>query len=128
MPFFTKENAAAMGRLGGAARQAAIPSPTQRFARAVLSAPGDGCWEWQRARNHRGYGLMYYEGRLQPAHRVAWQLYFGPIPEGMQVLHRCDNPPCVRLLHLRLGTISDNARDRVQKGRHVNVLKRQRRR
>lgn len=64
-----------------------------------------------------GYGQIHVDGRMRAAHRVAWELANGPIPEGMVVCHRCDNPPCIRLDHLFLGTMADNNRDRDEKGR-----------
>lgn len=79
---------------------------------------GPGCWEWQGSRTAAGYGqLQVRKIHQQPlyAHRVAWELEHGPIPRGLHVLHKCDNPPCVR--HLFLGTAIDNAMDRVRKGR-----------
>lgn len=77
------------------------------------------CWEWTAYRDGLGYGFF----RMTPAepmwraHRAAWTLVNGPIPEGMVVCHRCDNPPCVRIDHLFLGTNQDNVDDRVAKGR-----------
>jgi hypothetical protein len=85
---------------------------------------GDGCWEWQASRNSSGYGWFRFgpQGSRTPtgAHRVSYVLTKGPIPEGMQVLHRCDNPPCVNPSHLFLGTNDDNHADKVAKGRHPN--------
>lgn len=75
------------------------------------------CWEWMGGANARGYGQLKVEGRMRLAHRVAWDLASGPIPQGIDVLHHCDNPPCVRVSHLFLGTQRDNARDMVAKGR-----------
>ena len=69
------------------------------------------------ARDARGYGMRQYEGRVQRAHRVAWQIHNGPIGNGMVVMHSCDNPKCVRLDHLMLGTQSDNVRDCMDKAR-----------
>jgi hypothetical protein len=63
--------------------------------------------------------MIWNQGRMHLAHRVAWGLERGPIPEGLCVLHRCDNPPCVRVDHLFLGTVGDNNADRDAKGRHV---------
>jgi hypothetical protein len=77
---------------------------------------GDGCWEWQGSRVSNGYGHINGIGNGY-AHRAAWELTYGPIPDGLQVLHRCDNPPCVRLDHLFIGTTLDNMRDRDAKGR-----------
>ena len=81
--------------------------------------PGHGphgdCHLWTASRDRQGYGKT--SGLL--AHRVAWELVNGPIPEGMCVLHRCDNPPCCRVQHLFLGTRADNNADREAKGRGV---------
>lgn len=52
------------------------------------------------------------------SHRVAWTISHGPIPDGLWVLHRCDNPPCCNPAHLFLGTVSDNNKDMCAKGRH----------
>lgn len=57
----------------------------------------------------------------QPAHRVSWALHNGPIPPGIQILHKCDNPPCVRPTHLKLGTGKDNIQDMIRKGRDANT-------
>lgn len=76
------------------------------------------CWHWCGVRNTFGYGRMTYQGRSQVAHRLAWIAWNGPIPEGMYVLHRCDNRACVNPDHLWLGTYSDNLRDCWAKGRH----------
>jgi hypothetical protein len=73
---------------------------------------GPGCWEWQAGRDPNGYGR--YGGPL--AHRVAWTLTNGD-PGRQYVLHRCDNPPCVRPSHLFLGTQQDNLADMRRKGR-----------
>ncbi len=87
----------------------------RRFWRAVAVA--GGCWEWHGHRNRQGYGRMKRDGRRVAAHRVSWEVHFGPIPDGMLVCHRCDNPPCVRPDHLFLGTVSDNNHDMIAKGR-----------
>lgn len=78
----------------------------------------DGCWEWQGAIAKSGYGACYFQGRFSNAHRLAWTLTHGPIPNGMWVLHKCDNRKCVRPSHLYLGTVRENARDAVERGRH----------
>lgn len=78
---------------------------------------GDNCWEWTGARNHKGYGEIGADGRVQKAHRIAWVLTYGPIHDGVDVLHRCDNPPCCRPDHLFLGDDADNMADMVRKGR-----------
>lgn len=80
-----------------------------------------GCWEWMSRRNSAGYGQLYMSeaGRRKTwrAPRVAWLLSHGPIPPGLFVLHRCDNPPCVNPDHLFLGNTMDNAQDMMAKGR-----------
>lgn len=67
--------------------------------------------------------MLRRDGRKWYVHRWVWTLMHGPIPKGVQVLHRCDNPACFRLDHLFLGTQGDNMRDMVEKGRHSNQLK-----
>lgn len=73
------------------------------------------CWVWIGGKTGNGYGGITIRGRMRGAHRVAWELTHGPIPNGMQVLHECDNPVCVR--HLFLGTHHDNIDDCLRKGR-----------
>lgn len=93
----------------------------ERFwARVDIVDDEDSCWEWQAATNRSGYGKVYTReaGEPIPAHRVAYGLENGPIPDGMFVLHVCDNPSCCRPSHLELGTLQDNYADMVQKGRH----------
>ncbi len=74
------------------------------------------CWVWT-GNCTVGYGMIKIERRQRHAHRISWELHNGNIPDGLWVLHRCDNPPCVNPAHLFLGTAADNARDRVRKGR-----------
>ncbi len=85
------------------------------------------CWEWQGVKVNRGYkpgakirgtyGQISIDGRLRLTHRLAYQLCVGPVPEGLFLLHSCDNPPCVNPAHLSPGTIRDNALDMSAKGR-----------
>jgi hypothetical protein len=77
----------------------------------------NGCWRWSRALDPQGYGTIRVARRNMAAHRAAWIAWRGPVPEGLCVLHRCDNPPCVNPDHLFLGTRGDNSRDMVAKGR-----------
>jgi HNH endonuclease len=76
------------------------------------------CWTWTGGKSRNGYGAFWTkEKRLVRASRFSYEQHYGPIPNGMVVCHRCDNPPCVRPDHLFLGTQSDNMRDMWQKGR-----------
>lgn len=78
----------------------------------------NGCWEWAGSVNEHGYGGLRVNSRLIKAHRFAWELTYGPIPEGMAVCHKCDNPPCCNPDHLFLGSQRENAADKLAKGRH----------
>lgn len=83
----------------------------------------DGCWEWQGRLEKNGYGRLRRH-RLQrhvSVHRLSWELTFGAIPDGLCVLHRCDNRRCYNPEHLFLGTHKDNVQDMLQKGRSNNA-------
>lgn len=76
-----------------------------------------GCIEWLGGKMTRGYGMVWHEGRQWYAHRLAWTLANGPIPDGLLIMHSCDNRACVNVEHMALGTVADNAADMVAKGR-----------
>lgn len=103
-----------------------IVLPDDFFARVERS--GD-CWEWKGASAACGYGKVYLpypgvrHGPYRKAHRVAYELQRGPIPDGLMVLHHCDNRRCVRGSHLFLGTNLDNMRDMAAKGRSAGAKK-----
>lgn len=85
----------------------------------------DGCWEWTAGVTHFGHGRIRLT--IEPkrhanamAHRVSYELHHGPIPAGKLVLHKCDNPKCVRPDHLELGDHTKNARDRSARGRNAD--------
>ena len=75
------------------------------------------CLVWTGVTQRFGYGRVGHRGRLLFVHRLAWEDANGPIPNGLCVLHRCDNPACFNPNHLFLGTLADNNRDRDEKGR-----------
>jgi hypothetical protein len=88
-----------------------------------LGEPNDrGCREWLKGRCSKGYGTIGDRGRVLSVHRVVWEIHNGPIPDGLFVLHECDNPPCGSIDHLFLGTNDDNMADMVQKGRFSRVM------
>lgn len=77
----------------------------------------DGCWLWMFSLNKKGYGKYSIKNGWMFAHRFVWEITYGPIPDGMFVLHECDTPACCRPDHLFLGTHQDNMTDRAAKGR-----------
>lgn len=81
-----------------------------------------GCWLWEQSCHRQGYGQGFADGRQGYAHRIAYEAFVGPIPKGMHVCHKCDVPGCVNPIHLFLGTVNDNMRDRGEKGRTSSKL------
>lgn len=110
-----------MTKLGWRSRRGELIrlTPAERFWIKVEKS--DGCWLFTGGRRKAGYGMVGFvkDGRVTSAHasRYAYELTHGPVPQGLHVCHRCDNPPCVRPDHLFLGTNGDNIRDAQHKGR-----------
>ena len=92
----------------------------QRFWSKVDIA--DGCWNWTASKTKDGYGNIGANGKVVRAHRLCYEMEKGPIPEGLHVLHKCDNPSCVNPAHLWIGINYDNVKDRDKKGRQVTPL------
>lgn len=91
-------------------------TPESLLAQSATT-PG-GCREWDGFRDRDGYGRIRFRGKSSCAvSRVIWELLNGPIPDGLHVLHQCDNPPCINPDHLMLGTHEENMADKVKKGR-----------
>ena len=86
--------------------------------------PEEGCWEWIAAIGNHGYGVFTISTKVHiTAHRYAWEISNGKIPDGMHVCHKCDNRKCVRPSHLFLGTNVDNITDSVKKGRRKGIAR-----
>ena len=96
------------------------PVGERMFPKIDRSGGPDACWPWNGFRGARGYGHVWCENTMKLAHRVSWTLANGPIPDGLSVLHRCDNPPCCNPSHLFLGTQADNIADRDRKGHQTS--------
>jgi hypothetical protein len=94
-----------------------VPGPRRSSGDSVTTTLDTPCTEWSGPINASGYGARSIKGKSWLAHRAAWTEVNGPIPAGMYVLHRCDNPPCVNVEHLWIGTQLDNMRDCKAKGR-----------
>ena len=92
-----------------------------RFWANVRIAAPLVCWEWTAAVFRGGYGAIVRSGKKLKAHRVAYEFFNGPVPAGMVVRHRCDNPLCCNPQHLLVGTPADNMADKYARGRAVHV-------
>ena len=91
----------------------------KRFCSKFKQGGEEECWEWEAGKNNYGYGCIQKGCRALKAHRVSYELFVGPIPEGLIVRHKCDNPGCVNPHHLEVGTDADNVRDKVERGRQA---------
>ncbi|UOF80798.1 endonuclease [Caudoviricetes sp.] len=109
-------------------KQRAMKPIDQRFWEKVDKSAPNGCWEWRSAIRGNGYGAFFThlieEGRkCHGAHRFSWELANGPIPNGLWVLHKCDNRICVNPDHLFLGDRKDNMQDAAKKKRICTIGK-----
>ena len=97
----------------------------ERFQSKYEIDDATGCWNWTAGRFERGYGAFAY-GRKRPgyAHRFSYELHCGPVPDGMVVMHKCDNKKCVNPDHLQVGTQKENINDSVNKGRWMTEKRR----
>jgi hypothetical protein len=93
----------------------------ERFWSKCATGEANCCWQWLGTTNAQGYGRFLLLGKNRRAHRVAYLLTFGDIPNDLHVLHRCDNPGCCNPGHLFLGTNKDNSDDKIAKGRQAHV-------
>lgn len=91
-------------------------TPAEVFFSHVEKTPG--CWIWIGSAVASGHGQVNLaDGERWLAHRLSWVIHYGAIPDGLNVCHKCDNPPCANPAHLFLGTQADNVQDAIQKGR-----------
>lgn len=84
----------------------------------------NGCWNWKGKTKKDGYVIIHYRGKYQPLHRVSYEIYKGKIPSNQYICHHCDNRKCCNPDHLFAGTLSDNMKDMMKKGRGKNQFKR----
>jgi len=89
----------------------------KKFAIKSKGRNEKGCWIWSGRKDKNGYGSLRDGHKMKRAHRVAWEIHKGPIPAGVMVLHKCNNPSCVNPSHLKLGDQTANMQDRKENGK-----------
>lgn len=93
------------------------------WAKVDRSGGDDQCWQWMAGLHARGYGRLRWGGEPENAHRIAWMLTNGAIPDGLHVLHTCDNLACCNPHHLVLGTQAEKAVNRPARKRAAGAVK-----
>ena len=95
---------------------------SERLSHHGWTVTDTGCWEWNSSRNSTNYGMVGRNGTGYLAHRLAYETWVGPIPEGLVIRHKCDNPPCINPDHLETGTRADNIGDMYSRGRQRHLV------
>ena len=90
----------------------------------IVRLPFSGCWIWMASISWCGHGQATFNGKVQYVHRISYQIYIGGIPDGLNILHKCNVACCVNPEHLYLGTQSDNVRDMLANRPAVTYCKR----
>lgn len=94
----------------------------EKLAHYSMPEPNSGCWIWTGTLSPMGYGILSVRGVSRSAHRLAWELQRGPIPDGLVACHKCDMPCCINVDHLFIGTNADNTADMLAKGRYRHLF------
>jgi len=99
------------------------PDQMKNFWSRVDIGDRGSCWRWKRGCTKDGYGSLGINGKVYRAPRISFSLYYGPIPDGKIILHKCDNPLCCNPHHLEFGTKKDNSKNKYDRGRGNNYRK-----
>jgi hypothetical protein len=98
-----------------------MESLKNRLLSKIEMIPEHSCWEWVAGKNEHGYGLLWYGNKMSKAHRLSYEVFVKKIDKNLFILHKCDNPGCIRPEHLYEGTQKDNVNDMVKRKRHYRA-------